>query len=555
MKPLLLFAFTLVTGCYGGRQENKPAHITTSPDFDKGEYLYTIKKDSAFYYFNKVVNSSTDSLQTAMAYYYMALIQWEEGDYFGSQENLLESLKHLNEKRRNDYYCLASGYNLLGNNCLDLKNYNAAVDYFDLALKFVIDSNYKLIYLNNKAVAHQKKGEYAEAIAIYNPLVIQTKNDKKEYARVKSNLAKVKWQSDPDYPALPEFLAALKIRQTINDDWGLNASYAHLSDYYSDSRPDSALVYAHKMYEVAKQINSPDDELEALQKLVALSGPEHIKQYISRYQYLSDSIQTARNTAKNQFALIRYETEKSKSENLVLQKDNAEKRIQLIQQQVLLWSVLAVFISGIVISILWYKKRKLRMEQESRNAIREQQLKLSQKVHDVVANGLYRIMTELEHQPHIEKGPLMDKVEILYEQSRDISYEQPASSLLNFHEEIDGLLMSFATPAKISVVGNHKELWDTVNAGTKKTVHYVLQELMINMKKHSQAQNVLIKFEGQGNQIIIHYKDDGIGLPPSFQYGNGLTNTENRIKGIGGRIIFDRATTKGLKMQISFPIT
>lgn len=82
---------------------------------------------------------------------------------------------------------------------------------------------------------------------------------------------------------------------------------------------------------------------------------------------------------------------------------------------------------------------------------------------------------------------------------------------------------------------------------------YILQELMVNMKKHSAAANVVVKFEDMGNQIKIQYADDGIGLPSDFQYGNGLANTENRIASIGGKITFGNSTEQGLHILILIP--
>jgi signal transduction histidine kinase len=555
LKQLLFILLTLTIGCKERREVNKSIHVTTSPDFNKGESFFKTKKDSAFYYFNKVTDSSQDSLQIAMAYNYMAVMQLEAGDYFSSQESLLKSLKYLNEDKKNDYYCLSSDYCILGNNCLNLKKYNNAIDYYDLALKFAIDDNLKLFALNSKAVAYQKKEEYSQAIAIYNAILNQRINNKMEYARILSNLARVKWLQHPGYQPLPEFYVALKIRQDEKDNWGLNASYSHLSDYYSPSRPDSALSYALKMYEVAQRINSPDDELEALQKLIKLSRPEELRQYVTCYQYLSDSVQTARSAAKNQYVLIGYEAEKNKADNLVLQKDNTEKKIQILQQRIILYGILLLFLFVAFIAILWYRKRRQRMVMEARDSIREHQLKISQKVHDVVANGIYQIMAGLEHHGAIEKEHLADKLEILYEQSRDISYEHPTKLLRDFQEEIDWLLTSFATQTtKVFIVGNNINTWHNTSANIKNELLQVLQELMINMKKHSCAHNVVARFERQGNQISIQYQDDGVGLPASFQYGNGLTNTGNRIKGIGGQIIFDRAATNGLKVRVSFPV-
>jgi signal transduction histidine kinase len=76
---------------------------------------------------------------------------------------------------------------------------------------------------------------------------------------------------------------------------------------------------------------------------------------------------------------------------------------------------------------------------------------------------------------------------------------------------------------------------------------------MINMKKHSYANNVVIRFEQPGNQISIQYTDDGVGFPRGQSFGNGLTNTGTRIQNINGKITFDPNTT-GTKIQISFPI-
>ena len=506
------------------------------------------QNDSAFYYFNRVATSSKDSVEIATTYNIMATIQSDEGDYYGGQESLLTSLKYLKEQNIKDHYSLLSDYNELGNTSLNLKNYNAAIEYYDQALRFIKDDNFRIITLNNKALAYQKMKQYVQAISIYQSILGQGKESGKEYARILTNLAITRRLQDSNYRAVPDLLMALQIRKNEKDDWGLNSSYAHLSDYYLHSRPDSALFYADKMYAIAQQLNSPDDELEALQKLISLSAPKAIKQYFERYQHLGDSMQTSRNAAKNQFALIRYEAEKSKVDNLKLQKDN-------IQQRSIFYGTVLLFVAVLAIAIVWYRKRKQRMEWESQNAVRESQLKTSKRVHDVVANGLYRIMTEVEHQ-EIEKEQLLNEIEILYDRSRDISYEQPENIPSDFQVVIAKLLTSFAVPetTRVLVVGNHKGLWDKTNDHVKAELKHVLQELMVNMKKHSSARNVVVRFERKANQLRIQYTDDGVGLPTTFQYGNGLTNTGNRINDIGGQIIFDQNTTKGLKLQISLQI-
>ena len=518
--------------------------MTTSVDYKKGTSFLDRQNDSAFYYFNKVATSSKDSLQIAVAYNYMARIQSGEGDYYGGQETLLASLSYLHENKERDQYCLSADFDALGSINLNLQNYDAAITYYNRAIALMTNEDYRVITLNNKAFAYQKDGKYAQAITIYDSILPSIKKSKNVYPRVITNLAMARWLQDSTYHAAPELLMALQLRKAQNDYWGLNSSYAHLSDYYFTSRPDSALLYSRDMYTIARRLQSPDDQLEALQKLIRLSPAKDLKHYFAQYQHLNDSLQTARNAAKNQFALVRYEAQKTKTDNLRLQQENSEKQVQIIQQRITIFASIIGFIILLGILLWAYQIR-----------LRNYQLKTSQKVHDVVANGLYRLMMDVQHGDHIEKGPILDRVEDLYERSRDISHELPEKTNQNFQETITALLKSFSSPStKVLIAGNNKDLWGKITDRPKNELKPILQELMINMQKHSGARNVIVQFAQEGDRLKIRYSDDGAGFPPNPHFGNGLTNTENRIKGIGGRIIFDNNAPKGLKIEIYFPI-
>jgi len=547
LKKIYFLLFFLLAAFACKKRNNTQAPIKNQ-NFEIAESFFFKNNDSSFYYFNKVTTSSKDSLQVAMAYNYMAVIQSDAGDYFGGQESLTLSLGFLNEQKETDLACLASNYNELGLNSTYFKKYTDAINYYNLALKFCRNDSYKLQFLNNKALAYQKSGAYSKAIDIYNEVLAKISN-KKEYARVLSNAAKTKWLQNPNYNPLADFSKALQIRYSEKDEWGQNASYSHLADYYEKKKPDSAFSYLQKMYLIATKLNSPDDRLEALQKLIKLSPAATTKQYFQKYQNIDDSLQTARSAAKNQFALIRYDTEKSKADNLVLQKDNEGKRYQII---ILIFGIVLL----IVVGTLWYKKRKQRLELEAQNTIRENKLKTSQKVHDVVANGLYRIMSKLDNQETLKDNPIVNEIEELYEQSRDLSYEKPKSKNHEFHEKIFDLLKSFASEnTRVILVGNSAPLWEMVSEQAKDEVEHILQELMVNMDKHSQASDVVIKFEQAQQKINIYYTDNGIGISGKVQPNNGLTNTGTRIAAIGGTITFDTNVEKGLKIKISFPVS
>ncbi len=554
ITKILLVMLLLFTGC---RKNDRPRPAFPLPDFENVESLIYTHPDSAFTLLNKMVSYSEDSLTIASALNYMAIIQHDAGDYFGSLESLLSALKQLNPHKESDRYTLQAVLNLLGTNSLDLKDYNSAIRYYTKSLDLIEEDNFRQIVKNNLGVVFQKKGEYEKAIALFTSILQQVPDTTIEYARVLSNLAKTKWLENPSYLASGDLRKAWKIRMKKRDEWGLNASYAHLADYYAGSNSDSAWYFALNMYKSASSINSADDRLEALEKLISYSPPQESKSYFSIYSRLSDSVRTARTAAKNQFALIRYDAEKTKTENLELQKENAVKQVRLVRQKALLFSIIAVFLLLIVVGRIWYRKKQQQLIWTHQQKLKESQLKTSQKVHDVVANGLYRIMTSIEHNPDLNKSALLDEVEYLYEKSRNISYEEQEmpNQSVEFHQKISNLIKNFGSgKTKIMVTGNAPELWKSINQTVKSEIEQMVQELLINMKKHSQANRVLIKLERTDRELKIYYSDNGVGFPAQLNFGNGLRNTENRIIRLNGWFNFEKNSPNGLKIQIHLPV-
>jgi signal transduction histidine kinase len=368
-------------------------------------------------------------------------------------------------------------------------------------------------------------------------------------------MAITKWLQYPGYDAAPELLKSLTIRKQQHNTWGENSSYAHLADFYEHSRPDSALWYAHKMFTVAVQLRSPYDQLGALQKLIVLSSPADVKKYFRLYQSLSDSLEAKRNAAKNQFALIRYNVEKAKADNLKLQKDNSDANYQIIRQKLLIGGILLLFAVMIFALYFWYRKSKEQQLEHTRAMVKETEQRASKKVHDTLGNDIYAIMNKVEHDDVPNKEWLIDNINDVYQRARNLSHQITLGADEDFHEKLSQRLKSFGTTdTRVSLVGNSPELWKKFAPLSKFELYYILQELMVNMRKHSRATNVVIKFEDQGYKCLITYSDNGIGISANISGGNGMRNTGNRIKSIRGEITFDSSNQKGLQIQISLPI-
>ncbi len=547
----LIFLFLLYSSCKDKRQPNtqKPAnpYYQTASDYrDKGI------RDSAFLYFNKakdVYLQKKDSVGAGVCLTNMALISTDSGDLFGGQELSLDALSYFEESNAAHHVYLLSNYNNLGIASYSLHQYPKAIEFYTKSLKFITDSAYTRIVKNNIGNAQRKAGDFNKAILTYES-ILDKETDTINQARILSNYAYVKWVANKNYDPEAALKEALNSRMLAGDVWGQNSSYSQLSDYYITKRPDSARLYSRKMYEVASSLNSAEDQLESLQKLIPLSQTEDAQRYFARYRFLQDSLQNARNSAKNQFALIRYETEKHKADNLLLQKKTTVLNAWIISLAILL-------ITGSVIANLWHKRRERYLALQAVNAVRESQFKTSKKVHDVVANGLYRLMSEMENDIKIDRDRILDDMEVLYERSRDISYDDMAMGFPgnDFQNSISSLLMSFATPeTRVVIVGNTSELWAGLTQEAKDNLYYVLQELMVNMTKHSEASSVAIRFERNQDNLKVFYTDNGSGISKQVIFKNGLTNTGNRIRSIHGSITFGEGTTGGLNIQIKFPV-
>lgn len=553
----------LIISCHHEKKQKIP--LADNVYYDRAWFFWDNNlPDSSFIYFNKAKEKSLkdgDKVKVAKCLINMAIISGDKGDYFGSQEISLSAIAYLNHNIQEQREILSSNYNNLGKMAHVLKKYEEADQFYLKSIELTKNENSRAIYFNNIGINLSSYGKYSEALKYFEELMREKGiNDNPiTYSRILSNTAITRWMQNRSYKPLPDFLKALKIREREKDLWGQNASLGHLVDYYFDVKPDSALFYTHKKYKIAQAIKSTDDQLNSLQMLIKLSPVKDTKRYFEIYQHLDDSVQIVRSAAKNQFALIRYETEKNKAENLNLQKDVNEKKYQITRQRFFIIGSLILIIGGSVIGLLWYKKRKQKIELEAENTIRANKLKIHKKVHDVVANGLYTVMSEIENKEELDKEKILDKIEVLYEKSRGITYDAYDESPIvepDLKGKINSLIASYGTQERrVSLVGNEDELWGQVSMQAKYEIMHILQELMVNMDKHSAASNVVIKFEHVKKQVNIYYTDDGVGIKGILNFNNGLTNTGNRIQSIGGEITFDSNNEKGLNIHIFFPTT
>lgn len=540
---LIILSSFIILSC---SQKNKKIVAYDNSNYKKGRACRNSNSmDSAFYYYNLAKNDylkSNDSIGVANSLVNMAVIQTDKGDYYGGIETSLEAKKFLKQETDSIVRSTSAGnYNNMAIASHFLKNYEDALHFYVKTLELSNDANNRYTYYNNIGDVLITLGKYERAEK-YLEKATHSK-DSNNYSKALNNLAKAKYLKNKDYNPLPEFYKALEIRISNNDYEGQNSSYETLSEFFLKKDTKLSLVFAEEMLKVAENNNSYTDQIIALRKIIELDPRNYLLNF-KKFIFINSNIQSTRNKAKNQFAIIRYDVDQKNIENQTLRVQNF--------QQVIILLLLALII---IIGIFWYRKRKKRLQQEKELEVKNTQLKMSKKVHDVVANGIYQVMTKIENQEHFDRDKALDELEFVYEKSRDISYDQ-ADEEQEFSKKISDLIASFNnTTVKTFTAGNNPAIWQPVAPAVKEEVHQMIRELMVNMKKHSEATHVALKFEKTDKTIEIQYKDNGIGISGDLIYKNGLRNTASRIESIGGTISFDTKIEKGLKVNLSFPVS
>ena len=553
---IYLLLFFLVFSCKKEEKQSlaEKSGIQTNIFYKKSfAFLDEEKLDSAYLYFNKskeLFQRKNDSLGVAKCIVNIAILQEKVGDNYGSIESSLAAFKFLNEKDTLHHPFIFCNYNNLGVTSCNLKNYNDAKRFYNKALPFASDSIDRIMTANNIAIVYHNQKRYNKAVSIYKKLLDSLGPKSEFYPKILINYSRSKWFQNSKYNPVRNYLIAEKLSRKAGDDWTTDAAYSYLSAYYLNKAKDSSRYYATKMLDLSKKLKYPADELEALQILVKVAHGEENQEFFDRFVTLQDSVLLAQNKAKNQFALIRFESEKTKSENLILQKEKVLQKFKMEKQKLMIWLLIVIFVCAGSAGFMWVRRRRKRLILEAENKLQEQRLDFSKKVHDVVANGLYEVISTIENQNDIPKEKILDKLEIMYEKSRDLSYEDHKD--IELDEKISALIGSFDNnETRIIIIGNDSTFWEDISADTFEELYQVIRELLVNMKKHSKASQVIIRFNKNDNSYIISYSDNGMGVSENKAEKNGFTNIRSRLRKINADMTIDK-NSPGLKLLIRY---
>ena len=517
--------------------------------------------NTAFYEFNKsklLFESLKDSANIGYTLILTAMIQQVNGDYYASKETATEALAYY--KKKNTY--TSSINSILGIADKELSLYDDAIFYYKESIKDEPNLVAKYDLMSNIANVYIFQKKYDKAIKLLESILSTKLLDDKSHlstkAKIQGNLGYAYFKNGSDEKGFHLMKEALQKRNEIDDTYGNIQSYLNLADYYSKKDIQKSNENAIVAYNISTKLNSVDERLEALQILISNDHSAQNGKYVQRYFTLNDSIIKVRNNFKNKFAKIKYDAKKEKDENEKLRLEKAENLLALQKEKYLRIVLVIIFIFLVIliaILIRYYKNKNKAIEFK---ASYETETRIAKKIHDELANDVFNVIAFTESQPlSIEntKENLLQKLDDIYSRVRGISKENnKIDTGANFTRNIKELLSTYNTSERNVIFNNLENInWEILDDIKKITINRILQELLVNMKKHSKANLVAIKFESDQNSIFINYTDNGVGCEKNKITKNGLQNMESRIEAVKGTVDFETEPDKGFRAKIVIP--
>ncbi|MGJ8550906.1 tetratricopeptide repeat-containing sensor histidine kinase [Winogradskyella wichelsiae] len=475
--------------------------------------------------------------------YYISSINHKKGDYNASEKEAVKALSLLDKHSDiiNHLELKRSFYNLLGMLYYEQRNKEKALELYSKVLAISNSSKDSAIVYNNISNIYKIDNETEKVQEVLlKAYEMQSRiKDTLSIALITDNLGFTYSKLNNTSEGFILMNKALKIREKLKDTTSLYTSYAHLAEYYFDvDSLDKSLKNALKAQELADHINSPIYQHNALRMLTKLSEDK----YVTTYKILNDSIYNAEKELASKFALLKYDYSEYKRKALESQlKEERHKTRTIIA------IIVAAFIMLLSVSVYFILKSRHRKEKLQQ--VYDAESRMSKQIHDEVANDVFQFMTKLESE-NIKNELLLDDLQGIYDKTRDISKAHNYTENEGlFLDSIKDLVLSYSD-ASTSVLdkGSIDIDWESFSKIRRTTIYKVLQELLINMKKHSQASVAVLIFKNEGKKTIIAYSDNGVG--GEFKKNTGLQNVENRIVSINGTITFETEPNKGFKTKI-----
>jgi len=392
--------------------------------------------------------------------------------------------------------------------------------------------------------------------------------------RMRWHLAKGIWlaTTEPDnYPQALEALdSAIQLSQSLNKEIYLAKSLLYKANVYQhiDSTEEAvkALLQALQTEEGRKNAffrrlgyRQLADNLQQLGKF------EEANLYLNAYIQLNDSLLNRERQSIINRLIVKYETEQKQREIQLLEDERRRNQLQVRLKQVGFYAI-AVTIAALLLIVFFmgvYYFNRLKSNQiiiEQQKKINEQRIKdlqrekelatmesmlkgqqlerarVARDLHDSLGGLLSTIRLRFDelihgsnntHHKTSEIQKIKELIHLACQEVRIIARNLMPNSLdgLGLEEAVRELVRKYQNGTKAEINLQCYNLHTTLPQSKIIHIYHIIQELLHNSIKHSNARHILVQLTEQDHYLQILVEDDGTGYDPNtIHRGMGTEN-------------------------------
>jgi two-component system CheB/CheR fusion protein len=209
---------------------------------------------------------------------------------------------------------------------------------------------------------------------------------------------------------------------------------------------------------------------------------------------------------------------------------------------------------------------RLLQQREILNAVlqtqEEERRRLSEALHNGLGQVLYAAKLNLDKlsDGKADQEKVKHKIDQFLTQgieiTRDISFELTPATLKEFGLEIaiEEIISRFSGP-QLLISSDLRGLEKPMNSSTSLSLYRIIQELLNNIVKHSEATEASVELIRKNDNILLRVHDNGIGIEKAAldaRKGIGLSSIQNRVEFLEGKMKIESPRGKGCLVEIKF---
>jgi len=223
-----------------------------------------------------------------------------------------------------------------------------------------------------------------------------------------------------------------------------------------------------------------------------------------------------------------------------------------------------------LLDITGYKRAEeerdlLRHQEIESRTQREERRRVARDLHDVVLQDLSGALQSLRlthlrargSEADLDLGEELEALGRATSGLRSAMYDLRHEKERPFVKSVESLveLNRQLTPGRETVLEVEEGLSKELPRETSVELLRVLQEALVNVRRHSGAENVEVRLRAEGGALVAEVTDDGRGFDAAApRAGVGLSAMRERVEGLGGTFGVESQPGEGTRVGVTVPL-